>query len=220
MSWPSFCQRHQSGEARPATLCRTPARNWWRSLALSGVIHHFKPFPAHTTTTVENQPNALVLPKVAQDPLKIALAAPVGEARPAHGVDLQLLVAELPQSLGDCWGPGPFAVQVAGEAAARHDEVCAWRSVAYVLMFWLGLLTWVVLPSKTRCSPSTKRYTFSRLKPLLRPVSHASLTQESRMQSPSPGRCCARQGAMTWYLSANSWIWIEFNDCDLERTCL
>ena len=127
--------------------------------------------------------------------------------------------------LGDCWGPGPFAVQVAGEAAVRHDEVCAWRPVAYVLMFWLGLLTWVVLPSKTpasfnasmtqgvavsgRCSPSTKRcrisnggigrgsavqpLTFSRLKPLLRPVSHASLMHESRMQSRSmadavPGR--------------------------------
>ena len=38
---------------------------------------------------------ALVLPKVAQDPLKIVLAVPVGETRPAHGVDRQLLVAKL-----------------------------------------------------------------------------------------------------------------------------
>ena len=155
----------------------------------SGVIHHFKSFPAHTTTTVENQACALVLPKVAQDPPKIALAVPVGETRPAHGVDLQLLVAELPHFggsggttiviLGDCWGLCPFAVQVAGEAAVRHDEVCAWRPVAHVLMFWLGLLNWVVFPSKTpasfnasmtqgvavsgRCSPSTKRYTISNL---------------------------------------------------------
>ena len=38
-------------------------------------------------------------------------------------------------SSGCIWGPGPFTVQVAEEAAVRHDEVWSWGPVAYILMF-------------------------------------------------------------------------------------
>ena len=123
-------------------------------------------------------------------------SAPGGRAAALCGTTIVIL--------GDCWGPGPFAVQVAGEAAARHDEVCAWRPVAYVLMFWLGLLTWVVLPSKTpasfnasmtqgvavsgRCSPSTKRYTISnwRYRPRLCCAAFNLLEAEAAAQASLP----------------------------------
>ena len=96
MSWlrSSFCRRHQWAEARPATFCRTPLRNWWHSLALlpsSATSNRSRPIPRQRWKTAR-----LGTSKGCTGSIQNCSRGCSGWNVPRPRVDLQRLVAELP----------------------------------------------------------------------------------------------------------------------------
>ena len=127
----------------------------------SGVIHHFKSFPAHTTTTWKTV-------RLGASTQNCTGGSRVGETRPAHGVDLQLLLphfggsggttivilgdwqrctlpkgAGLDQALCHCFGHGVWPLcsmvlfkQKGLEIARRDLKACGSRSPGLMFLKW------------------------------------------------------------------------------------